>query len=325
MTRSRTLLVCVVIGLGGCASRTSLSTGNVLSVSTFDFVVSALTVEATASATRSGFNLDSAFTTASDTTGCGVPDRPSAIDLDQNASGCAPSSSSCTGGVDNQLPLLLDELDGFPAPGDGRPTYRENLSTWLAGGRITTLLRVSGVESLEDDEAVQVALFRGYPNGDCAHLFDGTGHYLVTSDSVDGELTDPRWIGSGSIVDGRLRAVLPMIDDLAGFPDGPLPVSQFTVRVDLASDGSEGSQGNAGGIVESNALGDFLWARLPIWGGVIHPLMAELVDLPATDDTCGGFWLEFAGSISSGIAFSLEAAVLDGVATVRPAGTCGSN
>ena len=326
MTRSLAILIAVVTIGAGCNSRTTFSSASVLSPGTYDFVLSEVTIDPGGSSVMTGFNLDGAFTASGDSTGCQKVDRLSSLDPDQNSGGCGPSTPSCAGGVDNQLPAFYDNLDQFPAP-DDRPTQRQKLAAAIAAGRITTLVRLSGVDDLQSDPDVQVALFRAFPTTtDCAHLFDGTGHFVVTSDSVMGSLSAPRWVGSGSIVEGRLRVVVPAIDDLAGYGgEMPLPVTQVTLRVSLAGDGSGGVYGSVGGWLETHTFRKFLVALLPIWGSPIDVLMGELPDRAAPDGECGGWWFEYAGDISFGAGFSLKAATIDGVATSRTAGACGTN
>src|SRR5438105_14614295 len=96
--------------VSACSAKHIAFENNEIINGTYDFVFSALTIDPNDGSPAAGFNLDGFFSSSGDPAACGVADRQSDLDLDQNLGGCSPGAA-CQGGVDNQLPGIVSSVD----------------------------------------------------------------------------------------------------------------------------------------------------------------------------------------------------------------------
>lgn len=341
-------------GGGGGALCTPNATG---AATTIDYVITGLSVDGnqTPSATARpvfGFNLDNTRSPvtrpAEGAPHCAHGDFTSMLDTDQNgdATGraCAPGSAGCTGGVDNQLPAVVDALGQFMAGLDvGRL-----LSEQINAGSLVLLARVSDVNgelgpTLCDDN-VTIRLYLGYPMfSNCANIQMPNQMYAISASSVMNPMdpTSARIQFSGAIVNGRLR-----VNPSAGMADRPsfsipLPVSgvdlsldlyNTQLRVTMNADGT-GTNGNLGGVILKRdlltalgrvpALMPFLAAAAPLLDGFVD----VATPLGASGALCTGMGPggREEGGIGLGLGFrTVRANITNMVLSDRMTGTCGA-
>jgi hypothetical protein len=157
------------------------------------YVVSVLDFATTSTETNQtpGFNIDGYNTPVSGTSGCGHPDRR----FDVNQDGMVLDDEN---GIDNQLADLAPLLSGFLS-----------LQDMVDGGDVLILVEAKYVDSLTNDDCVQVDLLLGeVPAGETLVL-DASGRIapgqaFVISDASYDDDGNPLISGLGSIVNGRL-------------------------------------------------------------------------------------------------------------------------
>ncbi|MBL8683200.1 MAG: hypothetical protein JNK05_28790 [Myxococcales bacterium] len=316
---------------------------------TLTYAVSEMTVDETpADATTpiAGFDLDGRFNDEFDFGACDVGDFVSALDCENNCAGsfvsrdgtCARRGCvgrSCRGGVDNNLPSLVDALDTFRAADFEGVGARRYVARAYRQGQAALVVQVSGVDSLESDELVAVRVVRAVPlysapdAGACSATFVDQ-RYAVARRAVLGD--DPtRPIvrdGVGRIHRGVLRARfadeihLPFIDGGPSIRDWAIESAQFAVNL---SD-EAGRVGNLGGAITTQTL-------LPSFGTEPEPdriglIVAAYSDLPNADGLCRQIvgCRQPLGRYSIGVHFSLVRAVLEPrVLDAPPIGACPSS
>jgi hypothetical protein len=298
---------------------------------TYDFVLTDLVIDQSDDPTRAGFNLDDQFSGAADPAGCQSADAVSDLDLDQNQNSCSPDTA-CTGGVDNALPGLVDAFDAITST-----SGRQVLANRLANGRMIWLMRLVGVDSLSDDDHVEVVLYRGFAaDNSCSNLFNGLGKFYVDNSSLEkaGNLEGGRWVFEGSIVGGRLgvrrnvdpgaQAVAPVQFrvDLDAVTAISVPIYQMRLRVDLV-DSKSGARGNLGGWVLGSEFGESIKSVFPTLDSGIQSLLPNLTDI-AVNGTCDTGAAPVVGGLGIGLRFSLARATILGTADKPSAGMCGS-
>jgi hypothetical protein len=325
---------------------------------TYEYVITSLTVDGnqTPSATARpvfGFNLDNQRSPVTrppeGAPHCAHGDYTSMLDTDQNgdANGraCAPGSAGCTGGVDNQLPAVVDALGQFMAGLD----VGALLSTQINEGGLILLARVSDVNGTLGptlcDDSVTIRLYIGYPLfSNCANVQMPDQMYAIAASSVMNPM-DPNSAliqFQGRIVNGRLR-VIPS----AGMADRPslsipLPISgvqglnldlyNTQLRITMNADGS-GSDGNLGGFILKRdlltALGrvpqlmPFLAAAAPLLDGFVD----VATPLGGAGALCTGMGAggREEGGIGLGLGFrTVRATIAPMVLANRMTGTCGA-
>jgi hypothetical protein len=341
------------------AGATALCTPNATGMATtYEYVITTLSVDGnqTPSATARpvfGFNLDNQRSPVTrppeGAPHCAHGDYTSMLDNDQNgdANGraCAAGSAGCTGGVDNQLPAVVDALGQFMAGLDVGALLR----TQINEGGLILLARVSDVNGTLGptlcDDSVTIRLYLGYPLfSNCANVQMPNQMYAIAASSVMNPM-DPNSAliqFQGRIVNGRLR-VIPS----AGMADRPslsipLPISgvqglnldlyNTQLRVTMNADGS-GSDGNLGGFILKRdlltALGrvpqlmPFLAAAAPLLDGFVD----VATPLGAAGALCTGMGTggREEGGIGLGLGFrTVRATIAPMVLTDRMAGTCGA-
>jgi hypothetical protein len=285
-----------------------------------------------------GFNLDGVYTDLDGIEGvCHRPDSPSALDCELNcperavtrsggcaAPGCAPGLG-CRGGVDNQLPSLLDAFDTlFPTVSGGS---RAAVARAYRGGQTALIVQVSAVDSLEDDDLVRVRVLRAVPEFSApCHASRADLPYATARRAViDGDRARPVLAdGVGRIRGGVLRAkfsgpiAVPFIDSGPRLIDWPIESARFAVNLSEAG----GSRGNFGGAIQPEVLLRSFDAELISQSITI---VSGFVDDPLSPGVCvdrASCPVRF-GRISVGFNFSLTRAVLtDRVLDEPPAGAC---
>ncbi len=301
---------------------------------TYDYVVRTMTIDDNDSVevAHTGFNVDGLFSGPMDADGCNHPDFFSLHDRDQHRpSGCAMGGAGCVGGVDNQLPTIINSLEAAVMRTDLRLLLRLQIPSI-----VVLLIRVADVNDISNDASVHVRIWRGYPEfADCSAAFSGNAEYSVSSASlrmggtnID---TDATFGFPGSIVDGRL-----IVTTRTGVFRLPLPeimgvqinldLNQTQVGLSLSPDGMTGTNGDIGGWLAGNSLlagvsGDFVSA--------VAAMIAPLVDvrLPGmsvcVDRTMG---TPRFGGISMGIGIStVRANIRPNAAASRTRGMCGAS
>jgi hypothetical protein len=341
------------------AGATALCTPNATGMAmSYEYVITTLSVDGnqTPSATARpvfGFNLDNQRSPVTrppeGAPHCAHGDYTSMLDNDQNgdANGrpCAAGSAGCTGGVDNQLPAVVDALGQFMAGLDVGALLR----TQINEGGLILLARVSDVNGTLGptlcDDSVTIRLYLGYPMfSNCANVQMPNQMYAIAASSVMNPM-DPNSAliqFQGRIVNGRLR-VIPSAA-MADRPSLsiPLPISgvqglsldlyNTQLRVTMNADGS-GSDGNLGGFILKRdlltALGrvpqlmPFLAAAAPLLDGFVD----VATPLGAAGALCTGMGTggREEGGIGLGLGFrTVRATIAPMVLTDRMAGTCGA-
>jgi hypothetical protein len=341
------------------AGATALCTPNATGAAmSYEYVITSLTVDGnqTPSATARpvfGFNLDNQRSPVTrppeGAPHCAHGDYTSMLDNDQNgdANGraCAAGSAGCTGGVDNQLPAVVDALGQFMAGLDVGALLSEQINE----GGLILLARVSDVNGTLGptlcDDSVTIRLYLGYPMfSNCANVQMPNQMYAISASSVMNPM-DPNSAliqFQGRIVNGRLR-VIPS-SAMADRPSLsiPLPISgvqglsldlyNTQLRVTMNADGS-GSDGNLGGFILKRdlltALGrvpqlmPFLAAAAPLLDGFVD----VATPLGGTGALCTGMGASGReeGGIGLGLGFrTVRATIANMVLTDRMAGTCGA-
>lgn len=307
----------------------------------YTYVVDSFAIDPSNAVALTGFNLDGLFSGDDDVNGCGFVDAISFIDPDQNTGPrCAIPDFSCRGGVDNQLPRVVDDLDSL-GPLSG---YRARLAAAIATSARAYLVRVSGVQSLADDSGVTVAVYEGLPT--FATGCDGVlpdREYLVARTALrDGGTTldDARLRARGRIRAGRLDVFFGPQDRLAlpplAAPGAPafsgmasdLPLRRLRLRVDLTA--TNGRWGNLGGAIPGRETLESLCASLPAYCTVFRVVAPSYLDLPPDPPLAmGGCYVNAQmpfGDVGAGLGFTLVRARIREdlpVSDARPAGACG--
>jgi hypothetical protein len=317
--------------MGTCASPAS----------SFDYVINMITVESAGAGMApnpmtfnqgvSGFNLDGRFSgpAGSAPADCAHGDFFSTLDPDQNMGTCtagmARGGAGCTGGVDNQLPELVNILSGFGT--DIRMTISDQLNT----GRLVMLVRISDVNGTPgpgfNDNSVNVTIFtQGRPMfASCAMRNMPGQNYAI--DAMTQELTF-----TGRIANGRLIINPPAAEGMPNFTFAlpvtginiPLRLSQTRFRIDLAPD--SGSRGNLGGFIPLSDLTTMLMPLLPagIPPATIRTVLSSLVDVQYPTGNAMGC-TDPNGAIGIGFGFTLLRANVQSARVTGPqVGRCGS-
>lgn len=279
---------------------------------------------------------------------CAHGDYASAMDQDQNGDfndrPCAAGAAGCVGGVDNQLPALVDAFRQFPSVADPRRLITERINS----GALILLVRISEVNgplgpTLCDDD-VTVRLYLGYPLfWNCANIHIPDQQYAIAASSVlnPSDPTSARFQRRGAIVNGRLRvtrqadtAELPYLSiplPLSAFRDVPLDLYNPQLRATLVPGGSV-TDGNLGGFVYAQDLATSLRSE-PAFAAILDrllPFVSGFADiatpLGGPDDRCSGTdgGGRIQGAIGLGYGFTMTpASVINQVMSARMAGTCG--
>ena len=316
----RVRIIFALIGLLGC----SVGGGLVLPGQTYDFVFHNWVIDPSGSTPAAGYNFDGLYSNGSPGSGCGVLDRVSAFDPDQG--NCANPMLGCIPGVDNMLPRLTDaidaELTGIDIP------VRTRLANEITRGHLILLLRLEGVDSLVNDPDIRVSLYHGYSvNTPCTMMFTGAGKFYVATDSlaVPDQIDQPIWQADGTVVNGRLRVRWGNNSALAWEAPLGFPLSQLSVRVDLAGNGAGGTSGNLGGWLLGSTLRDIATFVFPRLGTMLNDEIPRADDLPdVTSGACGGSLGFPRGGAAVGLRFELAPATILGVASHQPANSCGA-
>ncbi len=344
--RMKRAVLCGAISVVGCADSNLTDGGTDVSPDrvnigalTFDYVVNALTIDDTdgVDVAHTGFNVDGLFSGPTDADGCNHADFFSLHDRDQHRpSGCAMGSAGCAGGVDNQLPTIINSVQAAAMGMDLRLMLAEQVRT----GSITLLIRVSGVDDIANDPAVSVRIWEGYAEfTDCGAAFSGNAEYSVSIASlrtggtnID---TDASFNFPGSIVDGRL-----VVSTATGMLRVPLPeitgtrvnldLNQVQVRLSLAPDGTHGTNGDIGGFVLGNTLVATRATGLPPeFLDAAYRVIAAVVDVRLRGTTVctdlSNLDMPQLGGISMGFGFStVRARIRPTAVQARTPGTCGT-
>ena len=291
-----------------------------------------------------GFNLDgrhsSAIAERQLPLDCNHGDHFSILDPDQNAGTCRDGNvgggPGCEGGVDNQLPHVVQVLRQFQPTFD----FQRTLDDEMRRGRGLMILRVSGVDGdlgpALNDPAVQVSV---YPFvvptfADCADIARPRQSYSVVDRSLytPGDLSSARAQFLGSIVDGRLRVAPTVITATTRFPlslphsNGPVALGLHDTRLRLTLGDAGATAGNLGGYASQDDLSDALLALLMAHmhpPDAARPLVQGFTDVAtgATPPSCN----YPRGGVGVGLGFDAVAAVVSPT-TVPDAvlGVCGS-
>ncbi|MDB4929124.1 MAG: hypothetical protein JWM10_1608 [Myxococcaceae bacterium] len=319
----------------------------------YDYVINSLLVDEGAepgATTRAfyGFNLDNRFSssrTASQVAAdCSHGDYFSALDADQNMGTCTAGStgggSGCRGGVDNQLPNMVQTIMQFQASLSVQSVLRESIDD----GHLVMLLRVSGVNGplgpTLNDPAVTVTVYpyawASFTN--CASIQAPGQHYTVDNRSlrVAGDLASARFQYPASIVNGRLRvdasgsgdatptfAIRPPASLSLGSTGISYEVSFYRTQLRLSLGETGGTSGNLGGFMRQGDVIDALVTipALMQFRDAAGPLIQGFVDVatgtPAACDAPQG-------GIGVGFGFSTLRAIIDPTTvTGAPPGVCG--
>jgi hypothetical protein len=232
------------------------------------YVVNVLDFATTSTETNQtpGFNIDGYNTPVSGTSGCGHPDRR----FDVNQDGMVLDDEN---GIDNQLADLAPLLSGFLS-----------LQDMVDGGDVLILVEAKYVDSLTNDDCVQVDLLLGeVPAGETLVL-DASGRIapgqaFVISDASYDDDGNPLITGLGSIVNGRLY-IGPVNLNLSVPVDGnDVVLGIQTGQVAFNPSAAALSVGVIGGALNVDALLDAVGSLLPsefppdTIRGILEPMM----------------------------------------------------
>lgn len=328
-----------VLALAGCSDpHPGTPTEPVLrrvsaTTSTYDFVLSGLTIDQPTDGARAGFNIDGQYGT--DT--CGIPDHLSPLGDRINEYGCSPLLPTCRGGVDNHLPELASVFDHLIAT-----SFRDRTSHWIANGRAIWILRVTDVDSTDEDDNVVVNVYRGFAKyASCATAFSSGASFYVDNASLltSGDLATPRWTLPGSIYNKRLYVT--RAHSFAGSTSTPLPVSvalgaSTSVTFDMYSasltasalDLASGNPAPAmiGGWLNTDLFSYALELQFTSLAEGIYRLMPRLSDLPnPSTNACDTGTPLAVGGISIGAHVTLLPINILGTQSSPDSGVCGTS
>lgn len=255
--------------------------GEMMDPVTRTYVVSTISIPSTSQTygdPAPGFNLDGMDT-------MGDPNAESCVD---RVADYTSQTDPGEAGVDNALGGLVETLAGFV--GDLDMTIAEQITE----GSILVMMEVRDINSYTNDSSVQVQLYLGSVPGGGAPMISG-------STLAPGQMFDAEPIGSvqmGSIVNGRLRVVAPLIT--LGINTGDinldLNIRQAQVRANISETGL--TNGAIGGSLRVEDIVAAVAMIQPDLVDTARMLLEGLADLePAADpDTCQ--------ALSVGILFS---------------------
>ena len=296
------------------------------------YVAHSLEIDAMNASGFAGFNLDNKCSTPGSTSGCGIGDVASNMDLDQNSNSCSPGSN-CQGCVDNIAPVIADALtasEGYDV--------RAGLSAAVNNGKAVWLMRLVAVDSLQNDTWVLLALYRGYSTSTgCGQLFSGSGQFVVSDTSlwIAGNANYPKWFGEGVISNGRfdIRFGTGGGQNQTGevafseFVDVPetfeLKTYQLQLRASLAWDGLSATYGNAGAWAPAEDFREAVSRAFPQARCTMDAIVHRAGDLPL-QGACGGTYGSPVGAVGLGFRYALATAVITGTTPTPPLGLCGS-
>jgi hypothetical protein len=280
---------------------------------------------------------------------CAHGDFTSVLDHDQNGTAdgrpCAPGAVGCIGGVDNQLPAVIDALGQFFIAGVDPVAA---LNARIALGDYALLLRVSEVNGPPGptlcDPEVTVRIFRGVPLASrCASLTSPGQPYAIAASSLCAarDVSSVRFAFPGAIVDGRLQVFPRTTQDPAPSLEIPFTTPEGTfnfglynpvLRVSFGADGAL-SDGNLGGFwlkrdmlseIGSNPyswISRYLAAAAPILDGLTD-IATPLGGVGALCTGAGSDGRE-QGGIGIGLGFTaIPAVITDTVVAAPPDAGC---
>lgn len=290
---------------------------------TLEYAFTQLVIDPTTDATvaHTGFNVDGRFSVPPlQDPDCAHRDFYSALDPDQNRDGCMGGTTGCAGGVDNQLPELASAAQMLI-------DLRAQITASVASGAITLLVRLEGVNSLVEDRAVTVSIYRGHPMfASCANIGTPGQPYAIDESALSAGMARYRF--DGFIHNGRfgLTQATGMMGNtfpLPGVLEGPasLTLNQFNLRATLTED--RGTDGNLGGYVLRS---DVIAALLGIPGAAMYRPIVEGLINGLVDVSTMGSCDNPNGGLGMGMGVTLTRAVIQAAPIAAPApGMCGSS
>lgn len=328
---------------------------------TYTYVISNLTVDETptdANSVQAGFNLDGIYTAEDGSTpfSCGKPDQPSDLDRDQNAPGamvnamtgrapaanpgCAPGAG-CRGGVDNQLPNIVDAIGtalSMQFPDGIRPVLRQQIQ----GNSISLVVRITGVNDLMNDESVQLKIYAAYPTftTNCNTVAPDREYAISTASVMGGNIETPTIPAfNARIVAGRLLVSMPgqfplPLPEIMGTQVN-LTLTNAQLRLNLTE--AAGTRGNLGGMFNGSQLLDIIQRAAPTFvmqaAGIIGGFVDIQEPVPTEGTMMQGLCVDRMnpmmprfGNIGVGLRFeTVRATVAAMPAAARPAGACGAS
>jgi len=352
-----TALSALALGAIGCGSDTDstpMGDGGTTTdtgggaAQTFDYVITRLSLDSSAMVPNRGshgYNIDSRFSprTGGMPLDCDKADAFSPIDADQNMGTCmagtANGGAGCQGGVDNQLPEIVETVGGLVGGGmDIGALLQEQISS----GSLAVIVRVEGVNgtpgpTLNDPEVtVKLYPFAHPMFASCANIGMPNQPYQIDPRSVEGnDISRARFTYSGRIVNGRLQVTT---NDATrpGFSLG-IPVQDTTINLNLFSvqvrvNMVDGSGGNLGGMVLRSDLAATLAMPGLLPAGItpetVNGLLGGFVDIatdPMNRPGMGSCDMGNAGGIGAGLGFETRPATIMPMLGARPmTGTCGA-
>lgn len=320
---------------------------------TLTYVINTLTVDETPAdeaAPVAGFNLDGLHSSEERSVPMSHPclkfDSPSRTDQDQNCptamvnmmtgrcgsmtASCAPGAG-CAGGVDNQLPAILDAI-GAAASMQFPNGLRPELSNQVRQNKISLIVRITGVNDLMADDSVTVKVYTAYPTFTTGcDMVAADREYTIAADALNTatDIESAKISFPGRIVGGRLSVTAPGMF--------PLPLPEIMgARVALTLTGAQlranitetgGTAGNLGGSFNGTQLLTAIQMIAPDFSMQAVSIIGGFVDIER-DGVCANRMAmppRF-GDIGVGLAFTLTSARVTATsAATRPAGACGGS
>ncbi|MCB9593852.1 MAG: hypothetical protein H6719_14050 [Sandaracinaceae bacterium] len=235
--------------------------------------------EASFAGTAAGFNLD------------GLDSGSGSTALDANCEELGLDYHSLRDpshvGIDNAMSSLVTTIEGLldaaTCPGmvvDG--CLDATFARGIAEGTFLVLLELTGVESFEHDDDVQVALYVGAVPGGGAPTLEADGRIAAGQafDTVR-ELTPPT---TGDIFEGRLRVRWPDTLVLPGSAGVLLPLQLDAPELRGTVDATQIGLGVVGASTEVDFLVAQAEAAMPGIGGTVRSVLESIADFEPTTD-----------------------------------------
>lgn len=220
-------------------------------------------------------------------------------------------------------------------------SFRQRVTQYITRGHATWIVRITDIDDQTNDPVVKLHLFRAFPmSTSCTTAFGGGGQFKVDNASLltADDLSTPRWVLDGSIVNGQLYATRSIAFETAS--NGPLPLvvaqslsSSFSFDLYQASfytsasalDVNSTFTATFGGWVNTDSFSLAMENAFTGFSSQIYYLMPRLSDLPRpSDGKCDTGTPLAIGGISMGVTLTLRPATIMGTASSPGSGVCGT-
>lgn len=293
-----------------------------------------------------GFNIDGRYSPSTTAQQQAVDashgDYFSTVDPDQNTGTCMAGfpggGQRCRGGVDNQLPNVVQTIQQFRAS----LNVQELTNNAINSGHGIIAIRLTDVDgrlgpTLNDPE-INAYVYHVYPAFvNCENIQQGNQIYTVDNDSLEipNDITSARFHFNGRIDHGRVIINSVRNQERPNFPLSifdfslmgmPINLPLYNAQFRFNPGETEATGGNLGGYIRQT---DFITALTTIpalvkFRDAAVPLIQGFVDIPTGYPSASADAPN--GGIGIGMGFSMKIAQLTQVTTdVAPYGVCGAS